>query len=183
MCSVESNNDLFIALIGVGGTLIGTLLGWVLSSISYKIGKTSIHSTLTTNMEIPAYGTPTQQTEPKIEYIIQCVASNSRQIPVFLNGFHIEMKLNRRSKPINLSVLEANTEVLNVNGLKISIPVSLPRQLIPPRTLHEFSFKVDYDKPDILYSRLTLIAYDERHKKHTFLVHNGFKAKDRPKQP
>lgn len=50
---------------------------------------------------------------------------------------------------------------------KIGAQVALPRQLIPPRALHEFTFKVGYDKADIQYSRLELIAFDEKHKRHS----------------
>lgn len=174
-----------IALIGVCGTLAGTLLGWLLNAKSYKMGKTDIHSTFVTSMEIPAISldgnVSTPHSEPKIEYLIQCVASNSRQIPVILSNFHVEMKLNRKSSPITLSVLEPEIKYADMNGLKIGAQVALPRQLIPPRALHEFTFKVGYDKADIQYSRLELIAFDEKHKRHKFLLYDGLKLMPPPK--
>lgn len=178
-------DGIIIALIGVCGTLAGTLLGWFLNSQSYKIGRTKIYATFVTSTSLPAASldgsAPKHQERPKTEYLIQCVASNSRQVPVILSNFHVEMALDRHSKPINLSVVESEIKYTDVNGLKIGVQLALPRQLIPPHTLCEFEFKVDYSKPDIQYSRLKLVAYDEKHKRHEFLLYDGLKIKPPPK--
>ena len=172
MCKLGSNNDFLIALIGVAGTLIGTVLGWILSSISYKIGKTVISATIMPTMEVPDIS---QKSVPKTEYFFDCVATNSRQIPIMLKAFHIELKKSLFSQPINLAVYEPDPQPINAI---IVATIALQPQIIPPRSLHSFRFKVDYHEPDIQWSQVQLIAYDERHKKHKFLLYNGFKLKN-----
>ncbi len=178
-------NGIITALIGVCGTLTGTLLGWFLNSQSYRIGKTKIYATFVTSLTLPAISidgsTPKHHSKPTTEYLVQCVASNSRQIPVILSNFHVEMSFDRHTKPVILPVVEPEVEYSDMNGIKVGAVLALPRQLIPPHTLYEFTFKIDYSKPDIQYSRLDLIAYDEKHKKHKFHLYNGLKLKPPPK--
>ncbi len=175
-------DSILVAVIGVFGTLAGTLLGWFLNSQSYKIGKTKIYATFVTSTALPTISLDGSVPErPRTEYLLECVASNSRQVPVILSNFHIEMVLSRHSKPIILSVVEPEIKYTDVNGLKIGAQLALPRQLIPPHTLYEFEFKVDYCKPDIQYSQLKLVAYDEKHKRHKFLLYNGLKVKPLPR--
>ncbi len=173
------------ALIGVCGTLAGTLLGWFLNSQSYKIGKTKICAAFFISTSLPTISLdssiPQNQESPKTDYLIHCVVSNSRLVPVILSNFHIEIVLDCHSKPIILSVVEPEIKYTDVNGLKIGAQLALPRQLIPPHTLYEFEFKVDYCKPDIQYSQLKLVAYDEKHKRHKFLLYNGLKVKPPPR--
>lgn len=170
-------DNIITAIIGVCGTLAGTLLGWFLNAQSYKIGKTKIYATFVQSTTVPAISIgasgPTRPEKPKTEYLFRCIASNSRQIPVILENFHVEMRRDRRSKPVILPVIEPETKYTNVNGIQIGAKLTLPRQLIPPHTLYEFAFRVDYTNPDIQDSRLELIAYDERHKRRRFLLYNG----------
>lgn len=181
--------NILIALIGVGGTLLGTLIGWILNSQSYRIGKTKIYGTLVTTVKVPPVSMTGGVTKAKCtgpEYSINCVATNSRQIPVILESFCIEMQTDRNTKPIRLSVYEPEDDCCTMaNGLKISAQIALRRQYILPRTLHEFSMKIGCSDPQIQFSRLTLIAYDERHKAHRFLLYDGLKLeppKDCPKK-
>lgn len=179
-------NGMIVALIGVVGTLSGTLLGWILNSQSYRVGKTKIYATLVQSIELPAISldgkNPKTQQNTQPKYLLQCIASNSRQIPAILDNFHVEMTLERRAKPIILSVYKPEIEYSELNGRKFGVQLALPRQLILPHTLHEFTFKVDYNSSDILYSRLVLVAFNEKHKRKRFLLHDGLKIKQPPKQ-
>lgn len=179
------------ALIGVCGTLIGTLLGWILNSQSYRIGRTKIFSTFTVSTKLPPVILSASKTEdytskrqkrPETEYLFQCVAINSRQIAVLLENFSVEMRATRRAKPIRLSVVEPEIEYADIGGLKIGAQLALPRKVIPPRTLYEFIFKVDYHKPDIQYSRLELIAFNEKHRCQRFLLYDGLKLTPPPER-
>lgn len=88
--------NILIALIGVGGTLLGTLIGWILNSQSYRVGKTKIYGTLVTTVKIPPASMTGGVTKAKCtgpEYSINCVATNSRQIPVILESFYLKCKL------------------------------------------------------------------------------------------
>lgn len=171
-------------LIGVFGTLAGTLLGWLLNAQSYKIGRTKIFATLVTSVEIPPAragdGPQARRCGAVTRYLFQCVALNSRQIPVILENFYVEMRTSRCAEPVCLRVLKEKTDYTEVNGLKIGAEVALPRQYIPPRTLHEFTFRVDYRQPDIQYSRLELVACNERHKRQRFLLYDGWKRTPPP---
>ena len=178
-------NEILIALIGVGGTLLGTILGWLLNALSYKIGKTTIFATPIQSMDLPPISLNGKQQAserpPKIKYLYSCIASNSRQVPVILDHFHVEMKLSKNSKPVRLSVLMPEDSCVEVKWVFVSAPLSLPRQVIEPRTLTEFTFRVDYDKPDIQYAQIKLVAYNEKHQRQSFLIYNGFKCKPPPK--
>lgn len=179
--------NILIALIGVGGTLLGTLIGWILNSQSYRIGKTKIYGTLVTTVKVPPVSMTGGVTKAKCtgpEYSINCVATNSRQIPVILESFCIEMQTDRNTKPVRLQVYESeNASCTMANGVKVSARIALRRQYILPRTLHEFSMKIGCSDPKIQFSRLTLVAFDERHKIHRFLLYDGLKldpSKDFP---
>ena len=121
--------NILIALIGVGGTLLGTLIGWILNSQSYRVGKTKIYGTLVTTVRVPPVSMTGDVTKAKStgpEYSMNCVATNSRQIPVILENFCIEMQTGRNAKPIRLSVYEPEDNCCTmVNGLKISARVAL----------------------------------------------------------
>ena len=180
-----SNNEIAIALIGIVGTLAGAILGWWLNFYSYKFGKTKIYATFITSLEIPYYSdakdNSTVKKRPRHEYYLECVASNSRQIPVILDNFNLKMERDSKSKPLWLSVQEADMSYSEWGKIKVSYRPPLSRQLLPPRTLHEFKFKIDYSEPDIIYSRLTLIAYSENRKPQKFMVYDGRKL-ERPPQ-
>lgn len=173
-------------LIGVGGTLIGTLLGWILNSQSYRIGRTKIFATFVTRTSVPPFkeGNNVQQhrKKPTTEYIFQCVAINSRQIAVLLDNFYVEMRATPHAKPIKLSVVEPEIEYVEVGRIKVGAQLAFPRQIIPPRTLYEFTFKIDYDNPDIQYSRLELIAFNEKHKRQKFPLYDGLKLTPPPER-
>lgn len=181
--------NILIALIGVGGTLLGTLIGWVLNSQSYRIGRTKIYGTFVTSIIAPPVsitGSVSTAEPVKKNYFMNCVAVNSRQIPVILESFCMEMQTDRNAAPIRLSVYESKDDACTMaNGLKISAQIALRRQYILPRTLHEFSMKIGCSDPQIQFSRLTLVAFDERHKCHKFMIYDGWKLtppKDFPKK-
>ena len=151
--------SILIALIGVGGTLLGTLIGWILNSISYRIGRTKIYGTLVTTVTIPPVsitGNVSRVKPSGPRYSMNCVAINSRQIPVILESFCIEMQADRNKEPIRLSVYESEDDCCTMeNGLKVSAQIALRRQYILPRTLYEFSMKIGCSDPQIQFSRLT----------------------------
>lgn len=182
--------SILIALIGVGGTLLGTLIGWILNSLSYRIGRTKIYGTLVTTVTVPPVSIAGNAPRAKPggpKYSMNCVAINSRQIPVILESFCMEMQTDRNKEPIRLSVYESEDDCCTMeNGLKVSAQIALRRQYILPRTLYEFSMKMGCSDPQIQFSRLTLIAFDERHKRHKFLVYDGWGStplKDLPPKP
>lgn len=171
-------DGLITTLVGIIGTLLGTLLGWFLNSQSYKLGKTKIYATLVDSVVIPAQmgdDTPTYKNSSK--YLFQCVAYNSKQIPVILKNFQIELFTSRHSKPITARILLPEISYTEVNGIKIGSELAFPRQLIMPRTLYEFTFKVDYHSDDIHSSRIYLIAYNEKNRRKKFLLYDGYKVK------
>lgn len=170
--------SILIALIGVGGTLLGTLIGWVLNSLSYRIGRTKIYGTLVTTVTVPSMsitGDSSKDRQSGPKYSMNCVAINSRQIPVILESFCMEMQTDRNKEPIRISVYESEDGCCTMeNGLKVSAQIALRRQYILPRTLYEFSMRIGCSDPQIQFSRLTLIAFDERHKRHKFLIYDGW---------
>ena len=178
-------NDIFIALIGVGGTLLGTIIGWVLSALSYKIGRITVHADFQTIIHLPAIsldGAPAQNhSQPKTEYLFDCVASNSKQIPVLLKSFHFEMRHSKKDKPIILQAFMPEEASAQVGKIRITAPIQFGVQRIEPRTLTEFKIKISSDNPDIQFSKIDLIAYNEKHKKQIFHIYNGLKLQRPPK--
>ena len=47
------NKEVLLTVLGVIGTLGGTLLGWLLNAYTYKIGRTEIHGTFETRITMP----------------------------------------------------------------------------------------------------------------------------------
>lgn len=173
-------DGLITTLVGIIGTLSGTLLGWFLNSQSYKLGKTKIYATLIKSITIPVQmgdDTTTCESTSSQKYLFECVAYNSKQIPVILKNFHIELLTDRHSNPISAPILLPEISYTEINGIKIGAELALPRQLIMPRTLHEFTFKVNYHNDDIYDSRIYLIAYNEKNKRKKFLLYDGYKTK------
>lgn len=170
-------DGLITTLVGIIGTLSGTLLGWFLNSQSYKLGKTKIYATLIKSITIPVQmGEDTPTCKNSSKYLFQCVAYNSKQIPVILKNFHVELSSSRHSKPITTRILLPEVSYTEVNGIKTGAELAFPRQLIMPRTLHEFTFKVDYHNDDIYYRRIYLIAYNEKNERKKFLLYDGYKS-------
>ena len=79
------NKEVLLTVLGVIGTLGGTLLGWLLNAYTYKIGRTEIHGTFETRITMPpARPDDAADGSVKKEYFIKCCAKNSRQIAVLL---------------------------------------------------------------------------------------------------
>lgn len=175
------------ALIGVLGTLAGTILGWFLNSWAYKLGRTQIYATLVRTVEVPMAvpdgSTAKRSSKPKREYSFRCVASNSRQIPVYLENFHVEVRNDKRSGIERLFVYEPELSYAETGSVRIAARVALGRQIIPPRTLYEFAFSLSDCDPEIEYSKVVLVAYDERHKCRKFVIRDGRKLDRPPSSP
>ena len=175
------------ALIGVLGTLAGTILGWFLNSWAYKIGRTHIYASLLSQVSIPpatpANSKAVRPAQPKTEYLFRCVASNSRQTPAYLENFHVEVQKDRNTPVRKLFVYEPELSCTEVGKVKIAAQVALGRQIIPPRTLYEFSFNMGACDPEIEYSKVVLVAYNERHRRHRFLLYDGRKLNRPPSPP
>lgn len=175
------------ALIGVLGTLAGTILGWFLNSWAYKLGRTQIYATLVHTVEVPMAvpdgSTAKRSSKPKREYSFRCVASNSRQIPVYLENFHVEVRNDKRSGIERLFVYEPELSYAETGSVRIAARVALGRQIIPPRTLYEFAFSLGDCDPEIEYSKVVLVAYDERHKCRKFVIRDGRKLDRPPSSP
>ena len=78
------NKEVLLTVLGVIGTLGGTLLGWLLNAYTYKIGRTEIRGTFETRITMPpARPDDAAGGTEKKEYFIKCCAKNSRQIAVF----------------------------------------------------------------------------------------------------
>lgn len=173
MCSMGSNND---ALVGLVGTLLGVFVGWFLNVISYKIGKIAIRAKLEPTIDIPASSPDAKnQTEVGWEYIIECKATNSKQVPTLLSDFKVEIQNKRFAKKKTVTVFSAEKQVANINGLRVLINTALEPQLIPARDLLVFKLKVNYSNEDIQWSKVRLIAYDERNRKQKFILYNNWK--------
>lgn len=175
------------AIIGVLGTLAGTILGWFLNSWAYKLGRTQIYATLVRTVEVPMAvpdgSTAKRSSKPKREYSFRCVASNSRQIPVYLENFHVEVRNDKRSGIERLFVYEPELSYAETGSVRIAARVALGRQIIPPRTLYEFAFSLGDCDPEIEYSKVVLVAYDERHKCRKFVIRDGRKLDRPPSSP
>ena len=166
-------DGLITTLVGIIGTLSGTLLGWFLNSQSYKLGKTKIYATLIKSITIPVQmgdDTTTCESTSSQKYLFECVAYNSKQIPVILKNFHIELLTDRHSNPISAPILLPEISYTEINGIKIGAELALPRQLIMPRTLHEFTFKVNYHNDDIYDIGRLFYDYVERNHELTWDV-------------
>lgn len=157
------------ALIGVIGTLMGIVIGWLLSLQSYKIGRTVVYGTLIVKKDILV------QTN-KTDYIVRCVVHNSRQIPVILDNFSLEIKTCNPAKTYIQRIIEPEVNYYTINGIKIGAETSVKSQFIQPRTLQEFSFKIVDADESIMKSKLILIAFDEKHKKQRFQLYDGTKG-------
>ena len=175
------------ALIGVLGTLAGTILGWFLNSWAYKLGRTNIYATLVSQISIPPLvldnSKEARRAPPKTEYSFHCVATNSRQIPVYLENFHGEVQQGRDKPVEKLFVYEPELSYTEIGKGKIAARLALGRKIIPPRTLYEFSFSMGACDPEIEYSKIVLVAFDERHRRQKFLLHDGRKIKRPPAPP
>ena len=175
------------AIIGVLGTLAGTVLGWFLNSWAYRLGRTQIYATLVHTVEVPMAvpdgSTARRSSKPKREYSFRCVASNSRQIPVYLENFRVEVQSDRRSGIKRLFVYEPELSYAETRNVRIAARVALGRQIIPPRTLYEFAFSLGDCDPEIEYSKIVLVAYDERHKCRKFVIRDGRKLDRPPSSP
>ena len=157
------------ALIGVIGTLMGIVIGWLLSLQSYKIGRTVVYGSLIVKKDNLV------QTN-KTDYIVRCVVHNSRQIPVILDNFSLEIKSCNSAKTSIQRIIEPEVNYYMINGIKIGAETSVKPQFIHPRTLQEFSFKIVDADQSIMKSKLTLIAFDEKHKKQRFQLYDGTKG-------
>ena len=164
------DNTYFTALIGVFSTLLGVFIGWGLSLQSYKIGRTVVYGTLTVRKE------DILSNDSKTEYIVRCVVHNSRQIPVILDNFSLEIRPCNSSKTSIQRIIEPEINYYIVNGVKIGAETSVKPQFIHPRTLQEFSFKIVDADQSVMKSKLTLIAFDEKHKKQRFKLYDGTKG-------
>ena len=77
------NKEVLLTVLGVIGTLGGTLLGWLLNAYTYRIGRTEIRGTFETRITVPpARPDDAAGGTEKKEYFIKCCAKNSRQIAV-----------------------------------------------------------------------------------------------------
>ena len=75
------NKEVLLTVLGVIGTLGGTLLGWLLNAYTYRIGRTEIRGTFETRITVPpARPDDAAGGTEKKEYFIKCCAKNSRQI-------------------------------------------------------------------------------------------------------
>ena len=156
----------FAALIGVLGTLFGTVAGWFLSLQSYKIGRTVIHGKLIVNHNI-------LPDKNETVYLVRCVVHNSRQIPVILDDFRLEKKTCNPTVTTIMRIVEPDVKYHDINGIKIGAELALKPLFIEPRTLQEFSFRIPEADCNITKCKLTLIAYDEKHKKQKFKIYDG----------
>ena len=93
------NKEVLLTVLGVIGTLGGTLLGWLLNAYTYKIGRTEIRGTFETRITMPpARPDDAAGGTVKKEYFIKCCAKNSRQIAVLLENFHFAEKQRRENR-------------------------------------------------------------------------------------
>lgn len=175
------NKEVLLTVLGVIGTLSGTLLGWLLNAYTYRIGRTEIRGTFETRITLPpvrpdnaADGTA------KKEYFIKCCAKNSRQIAILLKNFYFEVQKCRGEKIVRISALNEKERCCCVGTVQVSAKTAMAPQIIEPRKLQFFTVRIDTTNPEIQYAKLTLCAYDEDGKLHKFLVYNGLKVKRPP---
>ena len=78
------NKEVLLTVLGVIGTLGGTLLGWLLNAYTYKIGRTEIRGTFETRITLPpARPDDAAGGNCKEGIFHQMLRKNSRQIAVF----------------------------------------------------------------------------------------------------
>ena len=175
------NKEVLLTVLGVIGTLGGTLLGWLLNAYTYKIGRTEIRGTFETRIPMPpARPDDAAGGTVKKEYFIKCCAKNSRQIAVLLENFHFEVQKSKDAKTVRVSALNEKDSCCCVGKVQVSARTAMAPQIIEPRKLQFFTVRIDTADPEIQYAKLTLCAYDEDGKLHKFLVYNGLKAKRPP---
>ncbi len=175
------NKEVLLTVLGVIGTLGGTLLGWLLNAYTYKIGRTEIHGTFETRITMPpARPDDAADGSVKKEYFIKCCAKNSRQIAVLLENFYFEVQKSKGAKIVRISALNEKDSCCCVGNVQVSARTAMTPQIIEPRKLQFFTVRIDTADSEIQYTKLTLCAYDEDGKLHKFLVYNGLKVKRPP---
>ena len=85
------NKEVLLTVLGVIGTLGGTLLGWLLNAYTYRIGRTEIRGTFETRITVPparpddaAGGTEKKEFYLKIS-TLKCRKAKARKPFVFLH--------------------------------------------------------------------------------------------------
>ena len=175
------NTEVLLTVLGIIGTLGGTLLGWLLNAYTYRIGRTEVRGTFETRITLPpARPDDVVDGTVKKEYFIKCCAKNSRQIAVLLENFHFEVQKSKGAKTVRVSALNGNDSCCCVGNVQVSARTAMAPQIIEPRKLQFFTGRIDTTDPEIQYAKLTLCAYDEDGKLHKLLVYNGLKVKHPP---
>lgn len=78
------NKEVLLTVLGVIGTLGGTLLGWLLNAYTYKIGRTEIRGTFETRITMPpARPDDAAGGTVKKEYFIKCCAKIAGKLQFF----------------------------------------------------------------------------------------------------
>ena len=109
------NKEVLLTVLGIIGTLGGTLLGWLLNAYTYKIGRTEIHGTFETRITMPpARPDDAADGSVKKEYFIKCCAKNSRQIAVLLENFYFEVQKSKGAKIVRISALNEKDSCLSL---------------------------------------------------------------------
>jgi len=118
------------------------------------------------------YIVATKPSESK-EYVISCKCFNNKSIPVYLNNFHIEMKVSGSKKPRIIQVSNPVLDIHRIGGVVMSTPSPVAAQIIPPRVFHEFSLKLNSDGEIASISKLKLVCNNEKNKRLSFNICNG----------
>lgn len=78
------NKEVLLTVLGVIGTLGGTLLGWLLNAYTYRIGRTEIRGTFETRITVPpARPDDAAGGTEKKEYFIKCCAKIAGKLQFF----------------------------------------------------------------------------------------------------
>ena len=155
---------LITAIIGVVTGFLGAAITAAINNKMQFFGRIRMYSTL--EEALPSEGSAKQ-------YWMKCICYHSKSMPVYLDGFCVEMKVKGRKKPVVITAMKTARAEHTEHAVVAGAYIPIKPQIIQPKAMHEFNFCLDINHEAVACYPLRLVAYDEKRKRKIFNLRRG----------